>query len=256
MKNDITILIQGKFDYECFNYIIRNYYNTPVIFSYWENDFDIFNKIKSFYKNSPTGYIPDPELSNIKTIFNTIPEYKGPVNFNLQCISTLSGLEQVETDLVVKVRGDEYYSNLGSIVPIISNNRKIYSSPLFFRSMKHWTLKDKYHIGDHLLAGHKDDLQIMYQKAQSKMFQDDFYHGERGITISYLEHKGFTDLENLEEGRKYMIDNFDILNLEHLKPYKMVANGIDRVWYNNYSVLWDFTQHQALFNCIDKIEDL
>ena len=36
------------------------------------------------------------------------------------------------------------------------------------------------------------------------------------------------------DGRRLMVDNFEILDLKKLSPYKVTANGIKLQWDNNF----------------------
>jgi len=203
MNKNFTILIQGKLNYECLDFFVKNYNDTPIVISGWNNDYHIYETIKNKYKN----------LNNIIPTFSEMPSNFGPANFNLQCISTINGLKFVKTYIVIKIRGDEYYSNLNNLIPKIIEKRKIYCSPIFFRSMKYWGLNYRYHISDHILAGYTKDIYEMFSNAHRNFLNGNFFC-ETCLTISYLEYKGFTNLENLTEGRKFMIENFDIIKSE------------------------------------------
>ena len=240
--NNFTILIQGKLDYDCLNFNIKKYSDIPIVISTWEDEIET---------------IPIKKSNNVKIIFNKIPEKCGSGNFNLQCISTLKGLELVDTNIVIKIRGDEYYSNLLSLVPNIIEKRKIYCSPIFFRSMK----IEFYHISDHLIVGYKSDIYAMFKNSYASFLLESDINNtgnskEYCLTSSYLKYKGYNHLflgnnpiiDNINEGKLAMIENFDIINLELLKPYKIVSNFLNYIWYDNFDPNQEWS--------IDKIEDL
>ena len=96
MISDLTILIQGRCEAEQLQLWIDNYSDWNVIVSTWD-DYNLnlnfpnnWNIIKSEY---PIRFC---DMQNI----------------DLQLVSTLNGLKEVQTDYVIKVRGDEFFSNL------------------------------------------------------------------------------------------------------------------------------------------------
>jgi hypothetical protein len=224
MKN-VTILLQGKILQDSIDFLIKNYPTANVVVSTWIGSDTDFSKLPSSY-----------------TLIQTkLPENGGDQNINYQILSTLNGLRFVDTDYVIKIRGDEYYSNLEYITnQIIMNPTKIHSSPIFFR---HWSFM-KYHISDHIIAGTKKNLQLMFEETKFNIENELVYHMVNGkphrfwepeinLTRSYLMVKEPKRWDKVD-GRKLMVDNFEILDIQKLHPYKIVANIFKAEWTDGF----------------------
>jgi hypothetical protein len=55
---------------------------------------------------------------------------------------------------------------------------------------------------------------------------------------SYIDFCENTILDFNDSNIQYMKKYYSILNLEELKPYKVVANAFSKVWYNNFNDDW------------------
>lgn len=224
MKN-VTILLQGKVLQDSLDFYVKNYPTANVVISTWVGS-------KLDISNIPQSY---------NVVLTKLPENGGDQNINYQLLSTLNGLRFVETDYVIKIRGDEYYSNLEYIsYEIAMNPHKIYSSPVFFR---HWSFM-KYHISDHIIAGTKENLQLMFEKTKLNIENELVYHmvdgkphrfwePEINLTRSYLMAKESERWDKVD-GRKLMVDNFEILDIRKLHPYKIVANIFKAQWTDGF----------------------
>src|SRR6056300_1535484 len=145
--NNVTIILQGKVLQDSLDFYIKNYPTANLIVSTWVGS--------------------DLNLSNLPESYNVIlskmPKKRGDQNVNLQLVSTLNALRFVKTDYVIKIRGDEYYSNLEYIAnEVAMNPHKIHCSPIFFR---HWEFME-YHISDHIIAGTLSNLRLMFEKTK------------------------------------------------------------------------------------------
>jgi hypothetical protein len=237
---DVTIIIQGKLLQDSYDFYISNYRMYPVIISTWTD-------CKIDFSNIPNNFI---------VMLSPLPKDAGAQNLNYQLVSTLNALKRVTTSLVIKIRGDEYFSNLESIYEKIKiEQNKIHTSPIFFRA---WDFVE-YHISDHIIAGTKERLMVMFRETKknvdtgemnvSKWKLDGKFHRwvtthspEERITKSYLNA-----IEPLRydviDGRVLMKEHFDILDLKPLKPYRIKANLFQAEWKDkefipeeNYSI--------------------
>lgn len=207
MKNT-TLLIQGKLDKECYNFYVKNYLDFPVVISTWSN---VVNDIK--IEDLP---------SNFYVLYSKAPSVPGKQNSNLQIESTKRGLKLVDTKYVIKMRGDEYYSNIEDLETLISTNEnKIITSPVFFRPPSMF----KYHVSDHLMVSTTENLK--------KMFYIETYNTkipvEVNLTMNFLSK---VDNKYLDEPIDSMCRNFDIIDLTKHKPYKITYNTQQRVFTN------------------------
>jgi hypothetical protein len=223
---DVTILIQGKITQETYNFYVEAYPQYPIVISTWSNH------------QLDLSYFPN----NLTIVQSHLPEKSGDQNMNSQFISTLNGLSNVKTKYVIKFRGDEYFSNINTISESIkSNPSKIWSAPIFFRHPLHF----KYHISDHIIGGTIESLKFMYSAAKYAFDNELIFHVKDGVkhkywepeihlTRSFLMAKYKTDLVN-ETPAEIMFENFDILKLDKLKPYKVIANIFKTHWYSDFS---------------------
>lgn len=245
--NDVTILIQGKITQESFNFYVKNYLDFPVIISTWiDNQIDF-------------SLLPD----NFIVILSPYPKDYGEQNLNLQITSTLNGLEKVTTKFVIKLRGDEYWSNPYYIYNLIRNNsEKIFTSPIYFRA---WQFAE-YHISDHIIAGLNQNLLKMFLSAKTNFEQGTFnvtkikedgkfikYHPthspEERLTKSYLSAVENERFEKID-GRILMKEYFEIIDISMLKPYKAKANLYNVEWNSNFipEDNWSISNIDKLFS--------
>jgi hypothetical protein len=222
---DVTLIIQGKVSQETLDFYIENYPSLNVIISTWvDNNLDL--------SNLPITY---------RLVTQQLPDTSGFQNQNYQFVSTINGLHLCNTPYVIKMRGDEYYNNIEYIYSRIQSiPEKIHCSPVFFR---HWSYM-KFHISDHIIAGTKEKLLTMFESTKTKVDNGEIFHivdgkihmfwePEINLTRGYLmkvepSKFGFID------GRKLMIKHFDILDIELLEPYKIVANIFNKTWTSGF----------------------
>ena len=236
---DVTILIQGKISQETYNYYVETFPQFPIVISTWsDHTLDL-------------SYFPN----NLQFIQAKLPKESGEQNMNYQFVSTINGLNNVTTKYVVKVRGDEYYSNIDFIRDLVETKPdKIWTVPVFFR---HGT-DFPYHISDHLMAATTENLKFMFGATKYAFDNKLIYHIVDGQRYSYWEPeinltKGYLMAKYKEEFHtkemnQIMVENFDIIPLTELKPYKIIANIFKTYWYNNFT--------PELNQSISKIEHL
>lgn len=223
---DVTLIIQGRIDQECYDFYVENYKDFPVIISTWVG-------CNIDFSNSP---------NNFTIIFGSVPKESGPQNMNYQFISTLNGLNMVKTNYVVKIRGDEYYSNIEYVYrKCLETPNKIWSSPMFFRWFKYM----QYHISDHVIAGTTENIKLMFETAKYNFDNKILWYLKDGkvhyywepeiiLTRSYLMVKEPNRYEKID-GRILMKDNFDILNLDNMKSYYIKANIFKTYWRDTFT---------------------
>jgi len=145
--DDLTIVLQGVVDPLQIELWKRNHKNSKVIISTWVD-----------CKFNFDGWLP----KNWKLIINPYPllRFAPTANLDYQIISTLSALNMVDTKWVIKMRADEYWSNLDKIYDKMqSNSEKIVSSSMFFRK---WGMYP-FHCGDKILGGTNDNVTLMFE---------------------------------------------------------------------------------------------
>lgn len=213
----VTLLIQGKILQSTYDFYYNSYPNIPIIVSTWEN----------------SDVVCDRNSTLIKSKY---PKIFGHQNKNLQIQSTNTGLSLVTTKYVIKLRGDEEYSNLEHAIKILlKNDDKILTSPVFFRKWNTYP----YHISDHILIGKTLNINKMFFAAgnNSDLGNDIYIYydvPEQILCKFYIEYREGVKLDNNYDNRKYMIKYFDIISLDNHKPYKIVANIQNKIWYDNF----------------------
>jgi hypothetical protein len=236
---EVTLLVQGKITQETYNFFTERYPQYPIVVSTWSDH------------RLDLSYFP----KNLTLVLQRLPDISGDQNQNYQFVSTNNGLTHVTTPYVIKFRGDEYYSNIENMMSQIKTNpNKIWCSPVFFR---HWSMY-QYHISDHIIAGKTENLKFMFQAAKYAFDNKLVFHTKDNIkypywepeihlTRSFLMAKYPNNFHELD-GRQLMVDNFDILNLAELTPYKVMCNLFKTYWFG------DFTPEKNY--SISKIEQL
>ena len=145
--DDLTIILQGVVDPLQIELWKANHKNSKVIISTWVDCTFNFD-----------GWLP----KNWKLIINPYPllRFAPTANLDYQIISTLGALNVVDTKWVIKMRADEYWSNLDKIYDKMqSNSEKIVSSSMFFRK---WGMYP-FHCGDKILGGTNDNVTLMFE---------------------------------------------------------------------------------------------
>lgn len=208
-----TIVIQGRTDPECIRHY-ANMYGPSCIISTWNDE--------------------NVDSLGMKVVRSARPSDRGPQNSHLQIVSTLAGLRCCTTKWVIKVRGDEYFSNLEYVIDNLSKTSKILTLPIFFRPHKAYP----FHPSDHLMAATKEQLLMMYRNAlRRRALKGWKWAGvpEQLLGAAYLEEAEGTRRINKE----HMLKHFDILDLEKVKDYRVTWNGAGKKFYNNFDPTMD-----------------
>jgi hypothetical protein len=215
MEN-VTIIVQGLLEQECYDFYLKNYNKFKVIISTWSNT------------NIDFSNLPD----NFSLILTSQPKKAGQQNINYQLVSTINALKYVDTKYVIKTRGDEYWSNFEYAISLLTqNDSKLYTSSIWFRHF----LFMAYHISDHLICGTTDNLKKMFYECKKNWDNHIFegYHPEVSLTKSYL-NKIEPDRFNVVDGRILMNQYFSILDIRMMRDYKIKAKVFKKSWYNNF----------------------
>lgn len=219
---DVTLIIQGRITQETFDFYVKNYKGWNVIISTWVG-------VDINYSALPDGF---------SLLISKLPEKSGFQNLNYQVVSTLNALNKIKTPYVIKVRGDEQWSNLESVYKSIKlNPTKLWCSSVFFRP---WIYMN-YHSSDHIIAGTLENLLTMFESTKYNFNNELIYYIKNGekmlywepeimLTRSYVKAKMPEKYERVD-GRILMKELFDILDIELLKPFKIKAN----IFKNTYT---------------------
>jgi hypothetical protein len=222
-SDDVTILIQGLLARDAFEFYIQNYTTLPVVLSIWEDDAEWLTEYE----------VP----ANFTILRNKQPSNNLFQNILKQTKSTLDGLDIINTQYVIKLRGDEYYSNLECIINLVKQRpEQIITNSVFARHYGYM----QWHISDHLIAGTLQNLRTMFLSTENQVktvrFKSEIAP-EVILTKSYLKEKYGSDFESRTDPRTVMRESFTIVDVNELKPYKVVANAFRKKWFNNFDNL-------------------
>lgn len=233
-EREYTILLQGVINPKTFNLWIKNYSDYKVVVSIWEDE-----------------DLSDYEIpTNWKVVKNKYPlvRFRKEANLDYQIITTLAGLSEVGSEWVIKMRTDEYYSNLDKVFKKMKDNpEKIVSSSMFFRKYGLY----KFHCSDKLLGGTTENLTIMYESTlhnlQMKLWEETIPESQLGL--GYIMAKDSTidinDVNNKraelgeqfveEHGIKLFTDASNIISTEmmNIVTNEFIKNNNDKIDWEN-----------------------
>jgi hypothetical protein len=245
---DTTLVIQGAIKEDTYRFYCSFYPDVPKIFSTWDGN------------SQEKGWTIEQDLHGPNDLFleNKKPNDYGVQNFNLQVLSTLTGLHEVGTKYAIKLRGDEWYSNLSVVEELVrANEKKIHTISVFFRK---WEVCPM-HPSDHLMASTTENLVTMFSRCLTNISNNKIRPSEKecvgllsfatpmeyGLAKSYMDAK----LKKKRYSKEDFRSLFDIVPIEKLKYYKVTANGLGRVWYSNFNPSED-----SSFGSINSIDEL
>lgn len=215
-EREYTILLQGVINPKTFNLWIKNYSDYKVVVSIWEDE-DL-----SDYQ------IP----TNWKVVKNKYPlvRFRKEANLDYQIITTLAGLSEVKSEWVIKMRTDEYYSNLDKVFKKMkANPEKIVSSSMFFRKYGLY----KFHCSDKLLGGTVENLTIMYESTlhnlEMKLWEETVPESQLGL--GYIMAKDSTiDINDVNNKRAELGEQF--IEDKGIKIFTTASNTISTEMMN------------------------
>jgi hypothetical protein len=194
---DYTILLQGRIEIRAMDYWANNFPNSKIVVSIWDDDIDY---------DFPNDWVVVVNKKPIDRI--------GFGNFDLQLISTINGLNQINTNYVIKMRCDEYWSNVCEIVKLINEDtEKIICGSLFFRPVG----MHPFHISDHILAGSIKNIKLMFESAYTNIINNfwKFPIPECQLGLAYMWNKDYklreliTDINIYNLPEPTLLDSFD-----------------------------------------------
>ena len=220
---DVTIILQGKTSFEGLDAWTKNGKDLKIVLSTW---IDV-----------PIEKFEIPEKWTV--IKSPYPErYGGINNLDYQITSTLNGLKHVNTEYCIKMRADEYFSDVWRLVREMKlKHEKILSANIFFKAYGPFMIP--YHIGDHFLAGKTENVKLLFENAYSLMkngfkFPEKYsmtHNPEPYLGFAYIQNKEQIDLTNLEPYLENSISAelvdkyFEDFDIGRLRPYFITYRG-------------------------------
>ena len=215
-EREYTILLQGVINPKTFNLWIKNYSDYKVVVSIWEDE-DLTNYT-----------IP----TNWKIVKNKYPlvRFCKVANLDYQIITTLAGLVKVSDKWVIKMRTDEYYSNLDKVFKKMKQNpEKIVSSSMFFRKYGLY----KFHCSDKLLGGTTENLVGMFestlQNLEMKLWNETIPESQLGLGYVMLKDSSI-NINDINNKRAELGEQF--IEEKGIKLFTQASNTISTEMMN------------------------
>jgi hypothetical protein len=194
--NNFTLVFQGPLHQNFIYGLLNNYkeYTDNIIISHWDTDnLDLLQYIIEY--NISAKIITNKFHKNIN-VFNG-------QNVYYQVFNTLRGLEEVNTEYVVKLRTDQWFGNLEPFFEkILKNDTKYVCSNLHFRPDGLM----KYHPSDKLIGGRSEILLDTFKIAMERitnnsqillaggyMYSDDNTVCTDELISKYLKHYDYSN---------------------------------------------------------------
>jgi len=225
--NETTLIIQGKLMSDTYRFYCERYPDTKKVFCTWEN-----NEIDCGWRD-PSAVIHSP-----KDVFLRRHKHErfSPYDYSLelQVLNTLESLDYVDTRYVIRLRGDEWYSNLHLMAKEMeAHPETICTIPAFF---KKWNASP-FHASDHVIAGETKNIRIMFQKCLVNMIvrQNDRFMGKPLSSVGML-YNGFVNAKsygNLDKKAEFK-RMVRAIPMDNLKYYKVYSEDSGMIWYSNF----------------------
>jgi hypothetical protein len=224
---DTTLLIQGPLKEDTYRFYCSFYPEIPKVFSTWEGN------------GASNGWRPGPKLHSDGDFFieNKFPNRLGSLErrMELDVVATLVGLKRVRTKFVIRLRGDEWYSNLCLVSRAVEEDpkKRIHMAPIFLKKWEAWP----FGMSDHILAGRTEDLALMFETCLSNIVTEEEIHPEcwplpsQCILAKGYFGKKMPDSKDPKEDFKRL---FRTIDLDRLKFYKVSSHNGRESWYSNF----------------------
>ena len=180
-----TILIQGPLN-EISLKNINNYLKFgKVVISHWDqDDTSLLELIDPSHLDSKSVVVCSQHMPSME---EWEPTWYGDAlcksTFPWAVKSTYYGLQNVDTEFVVKVRSDEMFEDLNPIIDLFLESKKMVFGNIYAYKFN----SDPYKIGDHIFVDYTDKLIKTYEKIiESDEFRYPAYCAEHILMINYM----------------------------------------------------------------------
>lgn len=138
-----SLLIAGPFHQNTMKMVekYKDVFDSIVISTYKNEDNNDLNLFKKTYGESKKIKIIESNLPIVNDLHNA-------QNIYYQCFSVVNGLEYCNCDYVIKLRSDEIYSNLDSLIETLPTD-KLSTNNIFVRDVSY----KPFHLSDHMIVG-------------------------------------------------------------------------------------------------------
>jgi len=218
--DDVTIILQGRINPACLERWITTYFDWNVVVSTWTKVDGHNNKINISSIPSKWSVLSLPQPQKTIDI--------GTLQFQIQ--STTNAFPHVNSEYLIKVRGDEFYSNLHRFVREMKYKKEqIICSDIYYRGFQ----KSYFHISDHLIGGTTNNVKAMFENTFKQISDgwkmtsnfDGSSNPETYLGFGFVSYKEKILKENHEHYLSQEISEplfekwFDNYDLQKLSPY-------------------------------------
>lgn len=245
--HDFTMVIQGPIHRNMLTMCLLHPHINTII-STWDDP--------NWTHPTVREYLKSIERPNLQIIVNRplkqekLDKVYNKQNRYLQFLSTSKGLMWSQTKYTIKIRSDEYYSDLTPLMyTLIQDDSKLVTNDVFFRRSEYL----RYHPSDHIICGQTHKMKELFSKL---MYDCQFNHDalkyapfdqfdffifvEQQIAMKWIEMHEKIDQYPYKFPAKYsevkelMIKYFDIVNNSMLGDFFVVANSEKRTYINSF----------------------
>lgn len=234
--NNLTLLIQGPVDRTSLDVLNKYKQYGKVVISTWNNcddidtllEYDVFNICDSVVFNILPDVQKILDQGRINKTFS-----KKPCTFHYSVFSTYYGLLNCKTKYVLKLRSDEFISNLQPMINSIKKNPNcLIMSNVITRT------DIKYHMGDHFFLCKTRTLLKAYKLIMDfhiNGIEIDNFKSHAVIVPEILLSNSIMKAMKLEVNIDNYKKSFIEININKMQPYIVRNNHENRMWENNYA---------------------
>lgn len=211
----VTLMIRGPLAEDSRKFYGAFYEHIPKVFSVWKEH----NQGIEY----PESVVVENEMPERFSVYD--------IDMELDVFATLEGLDRVKTEYVIRLKGDEWYSNLNVVAEAIKRQpEKVHVLPVFLKKWKAWP----FHVSDHLIAGKTEIVKSMFQRCMINMKSGrQMDSGCWPLPFQSMLAKGYLDFrKGLAASKEDFKEFFSVLPLEELRYYKISRNK--KHWYSNF----------------------
>jgi hypothetical protein len=233
MKDNFTVVIQGPLHPNSV-VALRSYtLNFPVILSTWSDNTEKEKQVTNMIGKGDHVTIVSYNLDEDE-MYDEQSRYK-------QFLTTYRGVRLVDTEYVIKVRSDEYYTDL---LPLIEKFKedpdKMVTGNLFFRKFSHYM----YHPSDHIYIARtsslkstlekciedcKDGTSAILEKCKIAAKDGETLTPEQHLAINWILENTDVDLNSrelsIDDHKEIMKENFEVVEVKELGLYSVSFHG-------------------------------
>ena len=241
---DVTFVIQGPANSISISNIDNLLKFGKVIISCYNTDdlqkYNIPSEVKVIQNPPATEHSLWHPRKNIQNSF-------------FQAYTTLNGLNHVDTEFAIKMRGDESFEDFSSFIEKMKQSPEKYTTINFlFRKDSHF----KFHPSDHLFGAKTSILKDAFNILFHRNVEIQNVPIECKIFLSFLQAKGI--MPEWDRSKEQMAQNCQIVNLREMKEFKLSINCCNDykspIKYNSSQI--DYIESNEPDISVNRMEDL